>query len=332
MRSLEINSDYDLTITNMVLDIYDYFDKDHNNENEEINCPKGFKHMMEIINNRVYNNANIFKETGVNIGRTELPDTKTIVIGYSSGVDSTFQALRFRHEGYHVILLHCDNLNKSYPDEKNTAREFASKYGFDLVTVGIKHNGSQFFIDNPTKNQCVIMACMIDYCRANGINNIALGSSASANFNNRHTQLSITDAHETYDTFLEGINEYVGNIRYHHIDRSKKDCYKFIIENYPDALKLVNSCVSPYRFKKHLNKVQREKFGLEPITDNRCMSCFKCITEYLMLVDLGYMERNEAYIDHSCKYMKKKRDNITTVGLIDKNSTNEEIERNIING
>lgn len=225
-------------------------------------------------------------------------------------------------------MLHINNLNKSYPDEKIKAQEFAKKFGMEIVTVDFEHGTESYCIDNPIKNQ-LILAIMIDYGIKNGINNFALGNNIYEKISECRVQYGISDSIENFDLFRNGIKEYIKNINFYDIEIKKNECYKFVAENYFDAFKYVNSCISPHRFKKYLNKTNKEKYNIQPLSETRCMSCYKCAIEYITLSKLGFLEENEQFKRHCFDIIRKKSDTIFTTKIANRKSSNEEIERNI---
>ena len=284
---------------------------------------------MKLANDKVYENNNVFNENEELIQHIKMSESNDILIGYSSGFDSTYQALRFMDKGYNVILFHCNNLNKSYPDEKIKARGFAKYYNMKLVQVDIEHS-EQFFIDNPIKNQ-LILSLMIDYGIANNINNFALGNNIFESIKECRSQYGISDSIENFNSFRNGIKKYIDNINFYDIEIKKHECYKYVAENHFEAFEFVNSCISPHSFKKSLNKHNEDKYGIKPLSKERCMSCYKCAIEYIILSKYGFVELNNDYLKHCYDVIRKKSDTIFTTKISNKKSTNEEIERNIFN-
>lgn len=329
---MQIISEFNTPITNQVMEMYNYFTLDNNDKYDKITTNIGFTEFMQLANDKVYNNRITF----VDNEPLMLPfkfntQTNKVVVGYSSGFDSTYQALKLKHDGYEVVLLHCNDLNKSYPDEKEKAREFANYYNIKLVTVDIKHDKTpQFFIDNPIKNQ-LILSLMIDYGIANNINTFALGNNIYENITECRSQYGISDSIQNFDTFRKGIAYYIENINFYDVKEHKHECYKFVAENYHDAFQFVNSCISPHRFKRHLNKKNREKYNINTLSDSRCMSCYKCAIEYIILSHYGFTENSQEYINRCYDIIRKKSDTIFTTKISDKNTNNNDIERNIFN-
>lgn len=331
-QKIELNAPFPITnYTEHLIHLYNYFSRNENDLSTEEHIAKGYKPVMQYLNDLMYSNSIVFIDD-IQVPQLNLKVDNTVIVGYSSGIDSTYQALRFKHEGYNVVLLHLANLNRSYPDEATSCEQFAKYYGFKLIEVDVKHIQTEHWVDNPLKNQVLCIGLAIDLALQLGTNKIALGNHESSDISTCHIQYSYTDAIEVFTPFLESVRSHVNNFEYFPVDKEKIDCFKFITENYPEALKFVNSCIAPHRFKKTWNKNAREKFGLETITDNRCMICTKCIKEYVMLCHIGYMKPNEEYINHFCNHLRKKGDNLADLRLVvNKNDTNEDIINKVLN-
>lgn len=329
MKGSQIKCDFELNIGEKVLKMYNYFSENHNNEMRTIFTYNKCEKFMQLANDTVYENKNVFCTREDLCNHIELANSDTVLIGYSSGFDSTYQALRFLKEGKKVILFHFNNLNKSYPDEKNKAQEFAKHFGMEIVTVDFEHGTESYCIDNPIKNQ-LILAVMIDYGIQNKINNFALGNNIYEKISECRVQYGISDSIENFNYFRDAIKKYISNINFYDIEIKKNECYQFVAENYFEAFEYVNSCISPHRFKKHLNKVNTEKYGIVPLSENRCMSCYKCAIEYITLSKFGYIPLNEKFKKHCFDVIRKKSDTIFTTKIANKQSTDEEIERNIL--
>ena len=327
---LRIKSDFPLLLTSKILPLYEYFSKNRNDYNCVLHTYKGFAEFVKIVNNKVYNNNMVFDESLEFKFRQKMTDSNKIVIGYSSGFDSTYQALKFKSLGYEVILLHCSNMNKSYPDEKQKALDFAKEYSMKLIIVEIEHLSSEFFIDNPIKNQ-LILSIMIDYGLFDNINNFALGNNIYENISECKPQYGVSDSFESFMEFRKAINNYITNINFYDIDIKKSECYKFVADNYFESFKYVNSCISPYRFKKYLNRINTCKYNIIPLSDERCLSCYKCAMEYLILSKLGFLDINHDFEKHCYNIIRNKSDTIFTTKIANKTSTDNDIERSIFN-
>lgn len=98
MKKTVIKSDFDLNLGNKVLDMYNYFSVDNNSKMKTIPTYNHFEEFMQLANDTVYDNKNTFV-SGVDLcEKISLPNSNSIIVGYSSGFDSTYQALKFLKE------------------------------------------------------------------------------------------------------------------------------------------------------------------------------------------------------------------------------------------
>lgn len=310
-----------------MIKLYNYFSLDNNDKTGNIETIKGLHKFPNFVNNVVYDNQVEFTGTRT-MDKMIYNNNNKVLIGYSSGFDSTYIALNLLSKGLVPVLFHLKSLNKSYPDEYDKAVNFAKEFGLEIIVVEIQH-GKQFFIDNPIKNQ-MILSLMMDYGFKNNINQFAMGNNVDEDINECRIQYGISDSINSFNEYRDSIGEYVENVIYHDITETKTNAYKFLWENYPQAFKYVNSCITPHRFKKHLNKLNSEKFNYTPLSDTRCMSCFKCAIEYITLDSFGFVEKNDKLLEHCYNVIRKKSDTMFTTKIATKKSTNEEIRRNIL--
>nr|WNM56314.1 hypothetical protein CoNPh38_CDS0438 [Staphylococcus phage S-CoN_Ph38] len=319
-------------LTKQMLKIYDWFSKDQTIEHQSSDWDSRFNDFVDLISTYAFGSD--FNTPKSNVGilgeQSQKLDYKKAMVGFSSGVDSTYQALYLQSKGYHVTLFHVGGLNKSYPDEKERAQKFANDFDMDIIVKDCKHGDSQFFVDNPVKNQLVLSA-MIDTGVELGIGVYAMGNNVNEDIKGINIQYGLSDSIQSFDTFESTVLNGLYDIKLEHIKVGKPDIYDFIIHYKPKALKYVNSCITPHRFKRHLNKLNREKYNFTPLSDTRCMSCFKCSIEHIILDKLGYVEHNKELLQHCYDIIRKKSDTMFTTTIANKKSTNKEIERNIFN-
>lgn len=124
----------------------------------------------------------------------------TILLGFSGGLDSVYNALKLRDEGYEVLLFHINNLNKAYPKEDEFAQRFAEHQNFKYITLDAHHLHKEYYIDNPLKNQ-LILASMIDYGIQHSINIYALGADNNTHIEDACIGMTITDSIEVNQLF-----------------------------------------------------------------------------------------------------------------------------------
>lgn len=320
MKILNFNNDF---LTNFTIGLYNDL-----NNNNNVRILSGFESWYNVISSAI-DTTNSISTYNIEKERIVIPDiNNNILIGFSSGFDSVYHALKLKHCGYNPILFHFKHLNKSYPDEYDKAFNFAKEFDFDIVVVELEHDKNSIFIDNPIKNQ-LILSYMIEYGAIHNINKFALGNNKFEKISECRVQYGISDSIEMFEAFRLGVSNYYSNLQYFDIDKRKVDCYKFVATHYPQAFKYVNSCITPHRFKKHLNNLNSNKFNIQPLSNTRCLSCYKCAIESIVLNDCGHTHYPQEFIEHCYNVIRKKSDTIFTTKVANKNSTNDEIRENI---
>lgn len=274
-KSCEICAPFNLgEFTDVALDMYDNF----SSETFDLNAD-GVKDVLNIVYGK--HDMKVCSMEEPTLTCRDLDKSFDVVLGYSGGLDSTYQAIRLREMGYDVHLFHVKGLNV-YENSNSTiaARECAKKLGMDYVEVSIKRTMKQAFPENPVKNQ-LIVAMMVDYCIENNYSIISLGDDKSRILDNVVLGVNLTDAKEMSDAFERFVNKFV-NIDFLSIDcsESKPTRLKKIISN--GLLDLFYSCVAHGRFNKYNHERVEKKFGIS-IPKNNCGTCRKCAMQCLIL-------------------------------------------------
>jgi len=237
-----------------------------------------------------------------------------VMVAYSSGMDSTSNALYHRAQGKEVILFHVHNLNKSYPDEARYARRFAEHYGLPLVMVEpVWATAKSAYVDNPVKNQ-TILAYMVDYGRSIGCTEYAMGNYATDKLMEQIQGYWTTDSIELYEVFNRYVQGILPGYQYHHMPFDKYRAFEFITRNEPEAWQFVNSCIRPHRFKDYTHNQTEKKYGVQLIP-HHCGVCYKCALEYLMLTDLGFYQLNTAYARKCINTLREQDGTTFTMGI-----------------
>ena len=270
-------------------------------QDAEICIPEGLDTLFDYVEQGV----------GIVLGRSYIDmelslaekDDNKVMVGYSSGLDSTCQALYQRSLGRDVILFHVKHLNHSYPDEYDSAVRFAQDYGFTLVIINPKFVRQTAYIDNPIKNQ-TILAYMIDYGISIGCRRYAMGNYRSDALSEQVEGYETTDAVELFDSFNRYMKSIIPDYEYQDMQMDKYDAFAFMVSHEPKALTYVNSCIRPYRFKDYTHDTTCSKYNIQLIP-HHCGVCYKCMAEYLILADLKYYG---IYRDYAKKCINTLRD------------------------
>ena len=223
-------------------------------------------------------------------------ENNKVMVALSGGLDSVYLMYKLIDEGYAVTALHVAGLNKaSSMLEEAAARACAKKAGVPFMVARFKAP-RQAFPDNPFKNQ-LVLSIMLDKGIKQGIYRYAVGSDWTTPLKEAVPGYTITDAADVYREFWQGVQDRFPQAELIFISDTEKkyDRLKTLFER--DALNDVSSCISPLRFRRHLHEENVAKYHISLMKD-RCGSCYKCSMEYILLVEAGLIQRDDAYYEH----------------------------------
>lgn len=294
---IKIKSEFTLPLTKEILKIYNLYSNFP--FPDKILIPKGFEENVNLIYKKhnlslpIIETYTFHNKLNDNINF----NNKKIIIGASSGLDSTYSALKYKDLGYEVILVHFKNLNKNYPKETEHIKSFANKNNFELYIINVENYGKDYFPDNPFKNELIFCALteIGIYC---GTKNIMIGATGTYHIEDSKIGMSVTDAVENYETFINGLKFYYNNVclLYLNKDLTKYEIIKYILTFHKDSLEDIYSCISPNRFVKMLHEKNENKYNIKLLKD-RCGSCYKCCMEYILLYENDYYN-NKDFLNH----------------------------------
>lgn len=216
-----------------------------------------------------------------------------VLVGFSGGLDSAYQAISMRDAGWDVELFHVAGLNGRYPDEDLFARRFAEAAGIPYTECRV-HAKPQRFPDNPAKNQ-LVMSIMADWGLGRGIGDYAMGADWCTPLSESKVGFTVTDSVEVNEAYVRGMRAH-SDIAYHFIPSDMKKVGRVAALRDAGLLEHVYSCIGPHRFRGRLRATNERKYGVR-LLPGRCGSCFKCCMESLLLHELGE-EMPEAYLTH----------------------------------
>lgn len=299
-----IKTNHPLHISPMVFELYRDYNKKQPWDQLEINeLYELTKMVCEKIG--IYYNPSHFKS----LRDLSLPvinkNKKTVVLGFSGGLDSVYQAICLKEQGYEVILYHLKNIN-TYENGQATkqCREIADKLGLKYIESTIsKTRGSQEVPENPLKNE-LILSLMIDYCLEYNIPYISLGDDLNLSLKDSVVGINVTDSKELTKSFMKGIHMVIPEIEFLPITTGEKlDRIKKLIEyGLGDDY---YSCVQAGRFNKKLHDLNESKYRIKLFDRNCGCSCRKCAMHNLLIHYGNIKSFPQDFIDSCWKVLWK---------------------------
>lgn len=277
-RACEITAEFSLSVTGRVLPMYDNFSKAAFDA-----IPFGIKSVVDIVYAK--HGQSYIECMEVDLNCRKVKSGNDVVVCYSGGLDSLFQAITLKDNGYNVHLLHVKGIN-TYENGNSAiaAREAAEYMGIDYHEVKIKkvRDGEykQAFPENPVKNQ-LIAAIAVDLCLCNGWSNISLGDDKTRLLDNVVLGVNLTDAKELGDAFEAAMNEATG-ITFLSIDDTITKPYRLEKVYSRGTANHYYSCVAAGRFNQYYHTKQEEKYGVKLAKYNCGSMCRKCALHNLI--------------------------------------------------
>ena len=242
-------------------------------------------------------------------------DNRKVIIGFSSGLDSVYQAICLLEKGYDVTLFFLKNIN-TYENGQSTkavdrifdilSTRFNSKV--HLLEASISKNSKkenewrQHWPENPIKNQ-LILSIMADYALQNEIGLLSLGDDFGLSIDDAVLGINLTDAREMTQSFLKGLSQ-VCELRFMKVDRSSKLERLMKLSSY-NLLDEFYSCVQAGRFNKMFHEKAEKKFNVKLFAHNCGCYCRKCAMHNLLL-HYGHIKRfSDEFVDACWKVMWK---------------------------
>lgn len=219
-----------------------------------------------------------------------------VLVGFSGGKDSTAAALKILNAGAHPILFYVKGINRSYPGEIDAAHNIADMLSVELIVQPVSVSGSSDYIENPIKNQ-LILAMMVDHGMRIGVKDFAQGNLLCDTVQEYDISCGYSDCYEMYDVLQPFFSSVLPGYRYHHLLEDDTDSLDTIVHNKRDTLPLIQSCMTPLRYREKLHNDNNRKYGVQLMT-NRCGSCYKCAIEWLHLMLWGDETPNRAFAHH----------------------------------
>lgn len=297
-------------LSQCMLDVHDCFNK--RVFPNELHVPVGFNNMCTLVYSSFKQEAPALID--VSLGDKHIiksSKSKDVLLGFSAGLDSVYQAILLKELGYDVHLFFAKNIN-TYENGQawKYAEQIASKLGLELMAMTVKKNMRkgknandfrQSWPENPIKNQ-LILSVMVDMCIERGWHFISLGDDFDLAISKSVPGVNTTDAKEVTCAFLDGLKEYVDGIDFLKIPAGHDKgirLQKMIDYSLQD---LYYSCVQAGRLNKYMRKLTQDKYGVK-LFGNNCGKCRKCCMHNLILHYSGKIVFPSKFIDDCWKKM-----------------------------
>lgn len=260
--------------TKYALDCYKYFNKEVFEDFNTISLFSGYIEQLCKAHNQYP------KISYTKVDKPTFQRNNKVLLCFSGGLDSVYQAFKLREQNYEVILFHINNLNYyTNGKEYEVVNDFANKYNFELITAKItpirKLGYKKYWNENSFKN-CLIYTMAIDLMLTHGIGNLSSGDDLRLSVSDHLIGTNTGDCKELTTAFIKDFG-----VTFIPVDQNinKAERLKYLYEN--DAKDFYNSCVVPGRLTRTLNIKYSEKFNIKFDKWN-CVTCRKCCMHILL--------------------------------------------------
>jgi len=240
-----------------------------------------------------------YKET-FDVELKPMVENKKVLVLFSGGLDSVYQAINLRKRGYEVQLFHLRNQNKyTNGQEEKVVKLFAEKYSFPLFmgkfTSNDKSEYKKYWQENSWKN-FLLYTIAYCYCIENDIGNISSGDDLRLSMSEAVVGTNLSDSKELTTTFIHDMS-----LNFIACDGDKESRLRFIFDN-----NLENdyySCVSPGRMNQYWHNYYSKKFNISQVEKYNCLICRKCAMHLLLR---KYYLHNITFDQEAENYLWKK--------------------------
>jgi len=232
-------------------------------------------------------------------------ENNKVLLGFSGGLDSVYQYLKLKEEGYDVYLYNVKSINKYENGQADKACADiieALSIRDKFISVKIPFGSNKEWAENPIKNQ-LILAYMIDYCVDNDIYNISLGDDEGLLLSDATPGINFTDAKEVTEVFLNSVKKSIGlDINYiplkfiSKLERISK-LKEYNLEN------KFYSCITAGRFNRYRHDCSEKKYNIKLLEHNCGCYCRKCAMHNLLIHYGKVQEFPKEFIDKCWKIM-----------------------------
>ena len=243
-----------------------------------------FKQCLELLIQAHHQNAKVYVMPK-HLDYLRLSDNNRVLLAFSGGLDSVYQAFRLKEEGYDVCLFHCKNMNYyTNGQEAKRVEEFAKKYNFNIVYGKMTTNWKatkykKFWKENSWKDM-LFYSMMFDYCIENDIRYISSGDDLRLSINDAVVGTNLSDARELTLAYVDGIRE-LSNVNFLFVDSKEHKGKRLAKLIEKGALDDYYSCVNPGKFNQLNHNRVEARFGVK-LEQYNCGVCRKCAFHNLL--------------------------------------------------
>lgn len=230
-----------------------------------------------------------------NIPIVNIPDDPTqVVLAFSGGKDSVAHAAYLKDNNLNPRLFYVHRANRSYPNEYNVAKTISEMLQAPLIEDTLQYSGKVTKAESPVKNH-VILALIIEYMTQHNLTRCACGTYLEDTLQKTSTQFGLSDAYEFYIAFEKAVQSFFPNFKWLCWFHSEVHALSYLVNKHPELIPQYQSCLLPDRYRSNIRKHNEEKYHIT-LLPNRCLSCWKCAQEYLILHLLGYHHLSQEII------------------------------------
>ena len=244
-----------------------------------------------------FNQSHKFSYHDFGMSKVLATNNKSVLICFSGGLDSVYQALSLREQGYEVHLFHVANMNKyTNGQELKAAEEFAKDFNFPLHTANMSASGkSKFWFENPFKNT-LLYTIAYEYMLKLNIGILSCGDDLRLPLAECAKEYNIADTRELTLAFINKLKEKAG-IEFLQVDDTVEKAARLEYLRNNNAIDYYYSCVGSGRFNKSLHAKNEAKYGIK-LEKYNCGSCRKCCIHSIMDYYVNKRPFSKDYIDH----------------------------------
>jgi len=266
----------------------------------EVSVPASLGQFVNEVYKKYNQEAPMLKETKLVVPEEHRElDHDKVLLGFSGGLDSTFQLCNLLNHGWKVTLFVVKNINtyengqgvKACRDIYDMLKEQGYKIGYVEASIAKDwkkdNKWRQSWPENPIKNQ-LILAMMADYCLENGIGNMSLGDDFELDVEDSVCGINTTDARQFTNTFLDGVERGMRNndlplVFFIQVDPTKDKLTRLVTLDKCGLTDKYYSCVQAGRFNRKLHLMAQTKYGVKLPEHNCGCYCRKCAMHCLMI-------------------------------------------------